>query len=371
MGSGPGAAEGPEYETLWALGPNLQIDDLAAIQKANVLCGELGLDAISAGATIACAMELGEEGVLARGLKFGDAARVLELLPQMALRDGFGAELSDGAARFAARYDRPDAAMHVKGLELPGYDPRGMHGQGLAYATSNRGACHLRGNMVGPEILGIPKLVDRFADRGKSGILINLQHLSAVFDAVCTCKFTGFAFGEELLARLLSAATGVDYTAQDLLRVGERIWNLERLWNLAAGFTRADDTLPRRLLREAGTGRVADMSPSVTRATPSCSRRDRGRGRGATGPVFAGPEGRAGAHARRVLSRPWLGRRRRSRPAKVEALGLAELADAMVGAAARSDQVRAAQGWRTSNANGSGAEPGAGTEREGRHLRAV
>ena len=319
VGSGPEASEGPEYETLWALGPDLEIDDLAAIQQANVLCGELGMDAISAGATIACAMELGEEGVLARRLSFGDAARMLELLPQMALREGFGAELSDGAARFAARYDRPDAAMHVKGLELPGYDPRGMHGQGLAYATSNRGACHLRGNMVGPEILGIPKLIDRFADRGKSGILINLQHLSAVFDAVCTCKFTGFAFGEELLARLLSAATGVDYAAQDLLRVGERIWNLERLWNLAAGFTRADDTLPPRLLRE---------------------RRARNPRRARSGRSW-------GADARRVLSAPVAGMPRVCpAPAKVEALGLTDAARDLAAAAGPTRTRSATQGWR-------------------------
>lgn len=140
--------------------------------------------------------------------------------------------------------------MHVKGLELPAYDPRGMHGQGLAYATSNRGACHLRGNMVGPEILGIPKMIDRFASAGKSGILVNLQHLSAVFDSVGLCKFAGFAFGEEVVARLLSACRGEPLGAQDLLRAGERTWNLERLWNLAAGFSAADDTLPPRILCE-------------------------------------------------------------------------------------------------------------------------
>ena len=365
VGSGSTATEGPEYETLWALGADLEIDDLAAIQEANVLCGELGLDTVSVGATVACAMELGEEGVLARRLGFGDAGRLRELIPQMALREGFGAELSDGAARFAARYDRPDAAMHVKGLELPGYDPRGMHGQGLAYATSNRGACHLRGNMLGPEILGIPKLIDRFADRGKSGILINLQHLAAVFDALCTCKFTGFAFGEELLARLLSAATGVEYSAQDLLRTGERIWTLERLWNLAAGFTRADDTLPSRLLREGGAERfhdeiVPDAAAVEAAASPG------GRAARSAGP----PVGLLPMLDEYYRARGW-DAEGVPRLAKVEALGLTDLAGAMMGSAASAGRVRATQGWRTLDTEDSGAEPGASAEREGRHLRAV
>ena len=263
-----GSGEGPEYETLWALGADCGVDDLAAVQAANRWCGELGLDTISAGASIACAMELGEQGSLARLLHFGDGARMVELVQEMGEGRGFGAELADGSARLAARYGYPELAMHVKGLEMPGYDPRAMQGQGLAYATSNRGACHLRGNMLGPEILGIPKLVDRFATRGKSGLLINLQHLAAVFDSACTCKFAGFAYGEEVLARLLAAATGVPLSAQDLLRAGERTWTLERLWNLAAGFTRADDTLPPRLLTEPvpegpAAGRVVELAPML------------------------------------------------------------------------------------------------------------
>lgn len=259
---------GPEYETLWALGAAVGVDDLGAIQEANRLCGEYGMDTISVGATIACAMELSEQGALGRVMRFGDADCVLRLVQEMGEGQGFGAELAGGSARFAARYGHPDAAMHTKGLELPAYDPRGMHGQGLAYATSNRGACHLRGNMLGPEILGIPKMIDRFTTRGKSGILLNLQHLSAVFDSASICKFAGFAFGEEVLARLLSAAMGESLAAQDLLRSGERIWNLERLWNNAAGFSRADDTLPRRVLSEPHTegpsaGRTVDLEPML------------------------------------------------------------------------------------------------------------
>ena len=266
-GGGPGAA-GPEYETLWALGADVGVDDLGAIQEANRLCGEYGLDTISVGATIACAMELSEQGVLGRVLRFGDADCLLGLVREMGTGLGLGAELAEGSARFGARYGHPDAAMHVKGLELPAYDPRGMHGQGLAYATSNRGACHLRGNMLGPEILGIPKMVDRFSSVGKSGILLNLQHLSAVFDSASICKFAGLAFGEEVLARLIAAATGEGLGAQDLLRSGESIWNLERLWNNAAGFSRHDDSLPRRVLSEPhkegpSAGRTVDLQPML------------------------------------------------------------------------------------------------------------
>lgn len=268
MGAGASTTTAPEYETLWALGADCGIDDLEAVQAANILCGELGLDTISAGATIACAMELSAEGALGRTIRFGDTAYMLRLVGEMGRVEGFGESLARGSARFAAEWGYPHLSMQVKGLELPGYDPRGMQGQGLGYATSNRGGCHLRGNMLGPEILGIPKLIDRFATVGKSGVLVNLQHLGAVFDSVGMCKFAGFAFGEEVVARLLSAAGGVDLSAQELLRAGERIWNLERLWNLAAGFARKDDTLPLRLLEETlsegpAAGRVVELGPML------------------------------------------------------------------------------------------------------------
>jgi len=158
--------------------------------------------------------------------------------------------------------------MSVKSLEPPAYDPRGMKAQGLAFATSNRGGCHLRANMLWPEILGVPKIVDRFATLGKAGLLIDLQHLSAVLDSLSLCKFTAFAMKEDYYARLLSAVTGETVEPQELLRTGERIWTAERLFNLAAGFTRADDTLPRRLLEEpvkAGpaAGEVVDLQPML------------------------------------------------------------------------------------------------------------
>ena len=142
--------------------------------------------------------------------------------------------------------------MSVKGLELPAFDPRGMTGQGLAFATSNRGACHLRANMLGPEILGRPELLDRFATHGKAGLLIGLQDLNAVLDSLVECKFAAYALGEAYFARLLSAVVGETVEPAELLRTGERIWNAERLFNLRAGFTRADDALPRAPARRAG-----------------------------------------------------------------------------------------------------------------------
>ena len=158
--------------------------------------------------------------------------------------------------------------MQVKGLELPAYDPRGMKAQGLAFATSNRGGCHLRANMLNPEILGIPKMVDRFATLGKAGLLINMQNLNAVLDSLSLCKFTAFAMKEDYYARLLSAMTGETIEPQELLRIGERIWNVERLFNGIAGFTRADDSLPLRLTSEPVTrgpskGEVVDLEPML------------------------------------------------------------------------------------------------------------
>jgi aldehyde:ferredoxin oxidoreductase len=242
------AGEGPEFETIYALGSNLGISDFPALIEANYLCNRLGLDTISAGATIACAMELAERGLLRTELRFGRADLLKDTLRDIAARRGLGDELAAGSRRLAEKHGAPDTAMQVKGLELPGYDPRGMQGQGLLYATSNRGACHLRGNMLGPEVLGVPKMMDRHAYRGKAGVLIVLQHSSAVIDSLSMCKFAGFAIGDEFFARLLSAATGVHYEVQDMLTSGERIWNLERLYNLRAGFTSGDDTLPRRFL---------------------------------------------------------------------------------------------------------------------------
>ena len=266
--AGGQTGEGPEYETIWALGAQCGVSDLTAIVQANYACNRAGMDTITMGSTISCAMELTEIGVLADGPRFGDARAIIELAEATASGEGLGAELGLGSARFGALHGRPDLSMSVKQLEMPAYDPRGMKAQGLAYATSNRGGCHLRANMLGPEILGVPKMVDRFATLGKAGLLINLQNLNAVLDSLSVCKFTAFAMKEDYYARQLSAVWGEQVEPQELLMLGERIWNAERLFNLAAGFSRADDTLPPRLLHEpvpAGpsAGQVVDLPPML------------------------------------------------------------------------------------------------------------
>ena len=161
-----------------------------------------------------------------------------------------GDELAEGSYRFAESYGVPELSMSAKKLEMPAYDPRGMQGQGLLYATSNRGACHMRGNMLGPEVLALPRLIDRLATQGKAGIVAVHQNTAAVIDSLVLCKFTNLAVAEEYFARTLTAVSGVPFTGDDLQQVGERVWNLERLFNLREGFTRADDTLPERMLKE-------------------------------------------------------------------------------------------------------------------------
>jgi aldehyde:ferredoxin oxidoreductase len=242
--------EGPEFETTWAMGAECGINDLAAIIEANALCNDLGMDTISAGSTIACAMELSELGLLDSDLRFGRADLLAPTIEAMAFRTDIGAELADGSLRLAAKYGRPELSMSVKGLEMPAYDPRGMQGQGLLYATSNRGACHMRGNMLGLEVLGLPKMIDRFQVQGKSSYVILHQNSSAAIDSLVVCKFTNMGVAEEYFARTLTAVTGIRYATGDLIRVGERVWTLEKLYNLREGFTKADDTLPQRILFE-------------------------------------------------------------------------------------------------------------------------
>lgn len=245
------SGEGPEYETTWAFGAQCGIADLAAIIEANSICNDLGFDTISAGSTIACAMEMAERGFIDSELRFGRADMLSSTLEDMAARRGLGAELTDGSLRFASRHGHPELSMSAKGMELPAYDPRGMQGQGLLYATSNRGGCHMRGNMLGLEVLGLPKLIDRLQVQGKSSYVILHQNTSAAIDSLVLCKFTNMGVAEEYFARVLTAVTGIPYATGDLVRVGERVYNLERMYNLREGFTRKDDTLPPRLLNEA------------------------------------------------------------------------------------------------------------------------
>jgi aldehyde:ferredoxin oxidoreductase len=248
------ATEGPEFENAWSLGADCGIDDLDAILKSNTICNDLGMDPISLGATIAAAMELYEKGVLTEEqigmpLPFGSGDAMVALTLATALREGFGNELADGSKRMCDKLGEPDSFMGVKGQEFPAYDPRAIQGMGLGYATSNRGACHLRAYTVAAEVLA-PEPEDPRATEGKAELVTAFQNVSTAVDATGLCIFLTFGTTLEAIRPILVAATGHDLTDDELLQVGERIWNLERVWNNRAGLTAADDTLPRRMLEQ-------------------------------------------------------------------------------------------------------------------------
>jgi len=247
------AVEGPEYENAWALGADCGVGDLDAVIKANYLCNDLGMDPISMGATLAAAMELYERGVIDESvtgmpLPFGSAEALVRMTEATGYREGFGDLLAEGAKRMTERFGHPELFMGVKGQEFPAYDPRGFQGMGVAYATCNRGACHLRAWTPAIETSGV---MPPHATEGKGRWVAEEQNRTTAHDATGLCLFVG-AGGITLadIAPVLAAATGFPYTEEELVRAGERIWNLERLWNLGAGFTAKDDTLPKRLLTE-------------------------------------------------------------------------------------------------------------------------
>jgi len=258
--------EGPEYETDWAFGPDCGIDDLNAVTKANFRCNELGLDTISTGSTIACLMEMAERGYVDYDIRFGDAEKMLALVDMIGERRGIGDELAEGSYRFADRYGHPELSMSVKMQELPAYDPRGLQGHGLQYATSVRGGDHVYGYMISLEVLGSPEKLDPYTNEGKAMWTRALQDLTAAIDASGMCLFTSFALDAADYADLVAASTGMDIDAQGMMRLGERIWNLQKLFNMKVGYTKKDDTLPQRLLNEplregAPEGRVWEREP--------------------------------------------------------------------------------------------------------------
>ncbi|NHB67472.1 aldehyde ferredoxin oxidoreductase family protein [Perlabentimonas gracilis] len=249
---------GPEYETVWAFSAACGVSDMKAAIKANFWCNEMGLDTISAGVTIATAMELYQIGLIKDdelngvGLKFGDADGMVEWVKKMGRNDGKLATLmAQGSYRLADAYGRPELSMSVKKQELPAYDPRGIQGQGLQYATSNRGGCHVRGYLISPEILGLPEKLDRTELKGKPEWVKIFQDLTAFIDSCGLCLFTSFALTADDYADMFSAVTGKKHSAADILEAGDRIWNLERVWNLKAGIDPSEDKLPKRLIEDA------------------------------------------------------------------------------------------------------------------------
>ena len=251
-----GYGEGPEYETAWAFGPDCGIDNLDAITKANYICNELGLDTITMGSTIACAMDMFENGILTLKdtagipLNFGNAEAMVEMVRKTGLREGFGDKLAVGSYRLAESFGHPEYSMTVKKQETPAYDPRGVQGIGLNYATNNRGGDHVRGYTIAVEVLGNPTKMDQYITNGKAELDITFQNLTAALDSSGACLFSTFGIGADELAEMLTALTGVSYTTEGFMKAGERIWNLERVWNLKAGLTAKDDTLPERMLKD-------------------------------------------------------------------------------------------------------------------------
>ena len=252
-----GNSGGLEYEAAWALGSDCGVNDIDALTYVQFLCNEDGYDPITFGATVAAAMEMFEMGAITTEqtdgveFKFGSAEALVKAAEWVASGEGFGKDLALGSKRLCEKYGQAELSMTVKGQEFPAYDPRAVQGMGLAYATSNRGACHLRGYTVASEVLGIPVKTDPLETDGKAELVKAFQDATATVDSAGLCVFTTFAWSMEDIAPQIDAACEGDWGVDKCLEVGERIWNLERDFNNAAGMTAADDTLPKRLLKDA------------------------------------------------------------------------------------------------------------------------
>lgn len=261
-----GIGEGPEYETLYSFGGMTGVSDIYAITKANYLCNELGLDTISTGATIACAMEMYEKGFISeeqvgRSLTFGDADAMVDMVDKIGRRQGFGDILAEGSYRMAEEFGAPQLSISVKKQELAGWGARAFKGMGLNYATGNRGACHTKANTMGVELFG---KMSPFATEGKAELIANTQNAIAAFDSTGLCLFVNGIIKTKDVISLLKSGAGSEYDDKSFAAAGARIWNLERMFNLRAGFTSADDILPKRLLEEPmpegpGKGQVVEL----------------------------------------------------------------------------------------------------------------
>ena len=247
----------PDYETVSHFGALNEVDDLHAIMESHRICNDLGLDPISAAATLAAWGEI-------RG-QFATAEQLPGLLEDMARRRGEGELLALGSRRLAEAMGRPELSMSVKSLELPAYDPRGAYGMALAYCTGNRGGCHLSAYPISHEILRKPVPTDRFSFSGKARIIAIAEDTNAAVDSLAICRFSLFGASLEEYAELLTATTGIDYSPQRLKEIGSRICLTERFYNCANGFSRRDDCLPERFFNEPGTSGDGISIPPIDR----------------------------------------------------------------------------------------------------------
>ncbi len=243
-----------EYESAWAFGAACLNDDANAIAYITDLCNDLGMDTVDMGNALAMTMEASEKELIAERIDWGDTDAMVDLVRQTALRQGLGEQLAEGAARAAAAFGDPSIAMTVKGQGIAAYDPRGLKGMGLGLATSNRGACHLRGYTFASEVAGIPWRTNPPDWQGKAAVLKYLQDMHAVSDSLDICKFSVFAESIDDYVAQYAAVVGVAMDAEALLAIGERIYNLERHYNNLAGHREGSDTLPERFLTEPSTG---------------------------------------------------------------------------------------------------------------------
>jgi aldehyde:ferredoxin oxidoreductase len=265
--------ESYEYESAFALGPNSGHTDRDRIALMLERCNDVGVDTIEMGNMMAMAMEMSEEGKLddlGETLDWGDSEEMVDLIDRTANREGpLGDLIAEGARRVAEKMDAQSSRLDVKGQTIPAYDPRCMKGMGIGYATSNRGACHLRGYTPAAEILGIPEKVDPYAWEGKGELTALFQDLHAISDSFDICKFNAFAEGIEEYVLQYNGMTGLDVSEDDLMEAGERIYTLERYYNNLAGFDGADDSLPARFLDGEGSmpgqgaseGEVCELEP--------------------------------------------------------------------------------------------------------------
>ena len=268
----PGQVKGPEYETICTFGPQLLVDDLPTITALGNLCDRLGMDTISAGSVLALAYLLFERGLLSvadtggLALRWGDASPCFPLLEQMAHREGFGALLDLGSRDFAAHYGAQELAVQVNNLDVAMHDPRGLSGMALSYVTSPRGACHNQSDYFQAEVggsmdkLGIP-MTDRSSEAGKAAYVARHQHWRTVCNSLVVCFFA--VVPPQTLVELLSAASGHDWDLEELMRAGERAWNLKRAYNCRLGLSRASEKLPRLLLEPLTEGGQAGHVPDM------------------------------------------------------------------------------------------------------------